>query len=144
MELHHLAAEWATDQMIKLFRGAHLVPNQVNWTRQAAIVVRSRSAGVSAVGSVRPLVDRLSIRSSKVLMKPPGKREEGDDVLGTDLAVRAWKIVNHVGSQAGLEDSGRTEDVARPRRWMFKKDGLRLFVNCGSPRRTFRRTLNGQ
>jgi len=24
MELHHLAAEWATDQMIKLFRGAHL------------------------------------------------------------------------------------------------------------------------
>ena len=25
MELHDLAAEWATDQMIKLFRGAHLV-----------------------------------------------------------------------------------------------------------------------
>ena len=24
MELHDLAAEWATDQMIKLFRGAHL------------------------------------------------------------------------------------------------------------------------
>jgi hypothetical protein len=25
MELHDLAAEWATDQMIKLFRGAHLL-----------------------------------------------------------------------------------------------------------------------
>ena len=24
MELHDLAAKWATDQMIKLFRGAHL------------------------------------------------------------------------------------------------------------------------
>ena len=28
MELHDLAAEWATDQMIKLFRGARLALGQ--------------------------------------------------------------------------------------------------------------------
>ncbi len=31
----------------------------------------------------------------------------GDHVLAIELAVGAWKVVNHVGSQAGLEDSGR-------------------------------------
>jgi hypothetical protein len=50
-----------------------LVPNQVNWTRQAAIVVRSRSAGVLLSVLVRPLVDRDSRRSIKVLIEPPEK-----------------------------------------------------------------------
>ncbi len=35
MELHHLAAEWATDQMIKLFRGAQLVVGTPRQGRQA-------------------------------------------------------------------------------------------------------------
>ncbi len=25
--------------------------------------------------------------------------------------------------------------MAKPRRWMLKRDGLRLYLNCGSPRR---------
>jgi hypothetical protein len=54
-----------------------LVPNQVNWTRQAAIVVRSRSAGVLLSVLVRPLVDRVSMRSIKVLIVPPEKKEGG-------------------------------------------------------------------
>ena len=53
------------------------MPNQVNWTRQAAIVVRSRSAGVESPVVMRPLVDLLSMRSIKVLMKPPETKKGG-------------------------------------------------------------------
>ena len=48
------SAAWAFCSAVSDF----LVPNQVNWTRQAAIVVRSRSAGVVSSVPVRPLVDR--------------------------------------------------------------------------------------
>src|SRR5271157_2483016 len=54
-----------------------LVPNQVNCTRQAAIVARRRSPGVALSVLVRPLVDRLSMRSSKVLIEPPEKEKGG-------------------------------------------------------------------
>ena len=36
MELHDLAAEWATDQMIKLFRGAHLIKTRQDGDLQMA------------------------------------------------------------------------------------------------------------
>ena len=52
------SAAWAFCSAVRDF----LVPNQVNWTRQAAIVVRSRSAGVVPSAPVRPLVDRRSMR----------------------------------------------------------------------------------
>src|SRR6516225_11613682 len=65
------SAAWAFCSAVSDF----LVPNQVNWTRQAAIVVRSCSAGVLLSVLVRPLVDRDSRRSIKVLIEPPEKRK---------------------------------------------------------------------
>jgi hypothetical protein len=53
----------------------YMVPNQMDWTRQTAIVARSRSGGVVLSVADRPLAGRVSMRSSKVLMKPPGVRE---------------------------------------------------------------------
>src|SRR6516225_10545371 len=50
------------------------VPYQVNCTRQAALV-RSRPAGVVSSVAERPLVDRVSMRSIKVLIVPPEKRK---------------------------------------------------------------------
>ena len=66
-----------------------LVPNQVNWTRQAAIVVRSRSAGVALSVPVRPLVDRVSMRSIKVLILPPEKRK-ADQVSALENGFCPW------------------------------------------------------
>ena len=65
----NVSAAWAFWSAVSDF----LVPNQVNWTRQAAIVVRSRSAGVEPTALIRPLVDRVSMRSIKVLIVPPEK-----------------------------------------------------------------------
>ena len=38
----------------------------------------------------------------------------------------------------------RTPGAAVPRRWMFKNNGLRLFLDCGSPRLSSRRNVSGQ
>jgi hypothetical protein len=62
------------------------VPYQVNCTRQAAIVVRSRSAGVFLSVLVRPLVDRDSRRSIKVLIMPPEKRK-ADHVSALNIVI---------------------------------------------------------
>jgi hypothetical protein len=59
-----------------------LVPSQVNWTRQAAIVVRSRSPGVVLLSVAdRPLAERVSMRSSSVLMVPPVKKKGGRPII---------------------------------------------------------------
>ncbi len=47
------------------------VPIQVNETRAAAMVERSRWAGVVSAVAERPLAERVSMRSIRVLIFPP-------------------------------------------------------------------------
>ena len=90
------SAAWAFCSAVRDF----LVPNQVNWTRQAAIVVRSRSAGVEPSVILRPLVDRDSMRSIKALIVPPEKRKG-------EHWVRPGKTHSHVALYTNRESAIR-------------------------------------
>src|SRR6516164_8107944 len=72
------------------------MPYQVNCTRQAAIVVRSRSAGVLLSVLVRPLVDRDPRRSIKVLIEPPEKiKADHESALNIVISCPSQNVTVH-------------------------------------------------
>ena len=72
-------AAWAFWSEVSVF----WTPHQVNETRQAAMVVRSRSAAAVVTARLRPSAASVSRWSSKVDIKPPGERRVDPRVGGT-------------------------------------------------------------
>src|SRR3954447_14369782 len=87
------SAAWARCSGLSVF----VVPSQVNETRTAAMVARSRWAGVVAAPTGSAATARLAMWSSKVVIEPPAdgdgdgtksrrRRDKGDGSRGRSVA----------------------------------------------------------